>query len=102
MIVAYESLESVPTLVASSTSGRVVCWICDGSALTVAAGGVHSEQNMLRAASWPPSLLRAVLTGVSGLNTGGIFGGWSESPRNLASRMCPVALAANTAHTITT
>ena len=62
-------------LVASSTSGSDVIAIDDGSVLTASTGGVHSEQNMLRVASWPPSLLRSRLTGRSVRGaTGATFG----------------------------
>src|SRR4051812_18864983 len=102
MIVAYESCECSPMLVASSASGSVVVAISDGSADWVATAGVQSEQNMLRPWNWPPSLLRAAATvGWLWVAIGAIFGACSGSPRNLASTMWLVALAANTAHTTT-
>src|SRR5512140_3253087 len=103
MIVAYESSTRGPMLVASSASGNEVVAIDDGSDDLVSTGGVQSEQNMLRAASGPPSL---VCTGVAGVSAFGattaIFGPCSGSPRYFASTMWLVALAANTAQIITT
>src|SRR5262245_23702068 len=104
MIVAYDSSGVGPMLVASSASGSDVIATDDGSDDTLTSTvGVQSEQNMLRPASCAPSLLRAATTGVSGRGMiAATLGPWSGSPRYLASTMCAVALAANTAHTITT
>src|SRR5512140_1034978 len=104
MIVAYDSSIFGPMLVASSASGSDVTPIADGSdALVVSTAGVQSEQNMLRCASGPPSLLRAAMTGALVVGTTGvIFGPCSGSPRYFASTTWLVAFAANTAQIITT
>src|SRR5438477_12916572 len=103
MIVAYDSSGRGPMLVASSASGSDVIAIDDGSLDVVLTAGVHSEQNMLRLASCPPSLLRTATTGVSVRGAiGVIFGACSGSPRYLASTMWFAAWAANTAQAITT
>jgi hypothetical protein len=66
MIVAYDSSGLGPMLVASSASGSDVIATDDGSLdCLTSTVGVQSEQNMLRLASCPPSLLRTATTGVS-------------------------------------
>src|SRR5262245_35352329 len=97
MIVAYESLGFVLTIVASSTSGRLVVLICDGSAFATAGGGVHSEQNMLRVANGARSLLRVCFAGCAVGSTAATRGAFAESPRYFASTTWLVAFAANTA-----
>src|SRR5262245_43825065 len=103
MIVAYDSSDRGPMLVASSETGSDVIATDDGSADLFSTAGVHSEQNMLRVASWAPSLRRTAATGAAAVGiTAVVLDACSGSPRYLASTMWLVALAANTAQTTTT
>src|SRR3954470_11669704 len=83
VIVAYDSSALSPMLVASKVSGSEVIAICDGSDDSlVSTAGVHSEQNMLRLASWVPSLLRTWATATSARGAiAAILGPWSASTR---------------------
>src|SRR5688500_13080605 len=97
MIVAYAAPGFVLTIVAGSTNGRLVVWIWDGSAFATTAGGVHSEQNVVRVANGAPSLLRDTFAGCIVGRTAATRGVFDESPRNLASTPWLVAFAAKIA-----
>src|SRR5688572_4344522 len=108
-MVANEKASSLATLVATSSSGSAVAGgVSPGAGSLVGcsatgSAGSQVEQNMLRLANSSPSLLRCS-TGAFGLR-----GRWRTaagadlaSPSSSASTRWFDALAANTAHTITT
>src|SRR5512146_2775240 len=68
---------------------------------TAGAAGLQSEQNMSRSAIGWPALDRSWVTGLGSWAITGTSGAVGAGPRNLASRMAPVVVAAKYAHTIT-